>query len=49
MKINTIELIISAVRESQYPTDKLKEFLLIPLLTEKTLLEHLLLPVKHKH
>ena len=29
MKINTIELIISAVRESQYPTDKKKEFLLI--------------------
>ena len=29
MKINTIELIISAVRESQYPTDKLKEFLLV--------------------
>ena len=25
MKINTIELIISAVRESQYPTDKLKD------------------------
>ena len=55
MKINTIELIISAVRESQYPSDKLKEVmlvkvvLLIPLLTEKTLLEHLLLPVKHKH
>ena len=29
MKINTIELIISAVRESQYPSDKLKEFLLV--------------------
>ena len=29
MKINTIELIISAVRESQYPTDNLKEFLLV--------------------
>ena len=29
MKINTIELIISAVRESQYPTDRLKEFLLV--------------------
>lgn len=29
MKINTIELIISAVRESQYPTDGLKEFLLV--------------------
>ena len=29
MKISTIELIISAVRESQYPTDKKKEFLLV--------------------
>jgi len=29
MKINTVELIISAVRESQYPTDNKKEFLLI--------------------
>ncbi len=29
MKINTIELIVSAVRESQYPTDNLKEFLLV--------------------
>ena len=29
MKINTIELVISAVRESQYPTDKKKEFLLV--------------------
>ena len=29
MKINTVELIISAVRESQYPTDNLKEFLLV--------------------
>lgn len=29
MKINTIELIISAVRESQYPTDKKEEFLLV--------------------
>ena len=29
MKINTIELIISAVRESQYPTDQKKEFLLV--------------------
>ena len=29
MKINTIELIISAVRESQYPSDKLKELLLV--------------------
>lgn len=29
MKINTIELIISAVRESQYPNDNKKEFLLI--------------------
>lgn len=29
MKINTIELIISAVRESQYPTDNKKEFLLV--------------------
>lgn len=28
MKINTIELIISAVRESQYPTDNKEEFLL---------------------
>ena len=29
MKINSIELIISAVRESQYPTDRKKEFLLV--------------------
>jgi len=29
MKVNTIELIISAVRESQYPTDNKKEFLLV--------------------
>lgn len=29
MKINSIELIISAVRESQYPTDDKKEFLLV--------------------
>ena len=29
MKINTIELIISAVRESQYHTDQKKEFLLV--------------------
>lgn len=29
MKINTIELIISAVRESQYPIDKKEEFLLV--------------------
>lgn len=29
MKINTIELIISAIRESQYPTDQKKEFLLV--------------------
>ena len=29
MKINSVELIISAVRESQYPTDNKKEFLLI--------------------
>ena len=29
MKINTIELVISAVRESQYPTDNKKEFLLV--------------------
>lgn len=29
MKINSIELIISAVRESQYPTDEKKEFLLV--------------------
>ena len=29
MKINEIELIISAVRESQYPTDKKPEFLLV--------------------
>ena len=29
MKINTIELIISAVRESQYPTDNTEEFLLV--------------------
>lgn len=29
MKINTVELTISAVRESQYPTDNKKEFLLI--------------------
>lgn len=29
MKINTIELIISAVRESQYPTDQKEEFLLV--------------------
>ena len=29
MKINSIELTISAVRESQYPTDNKKEFLLI--------------------
>lgn len=29
MKINSIELIISAVRESQYPNDQLKEFLLV--------------------
>lgn len=29
MKISTIELIISAVRESQYPTDNKKEFLLV--------------------
>ena len=29
MKINSVELIISAVRESQYPTDSKKEFLLI--------------------
>ena len=29
MKINTVELIISAVRESQYPTDNKKEFLLV--------------------
>lgn len=29
MKINTVELVISAVRESQYPDDAKKEFLLI--------------------
>lgn len=29
MKINTIELIITAVRESQYPTDNKEEFLLV--------------------
>ena len=29
MKINSIELIISAVRESQYPTDNKEEFLLV--------------------
>ncbi len=29
MKINTVELIISAVRESQYPTDNKSEFLLV--------------------
>ncbi len=29
MKINAIELVISAIRESQYPTDNKKEFLLI--------------------
>lgn len=29
MKINSIELVISAVRESQYPTDRKKEFLLV--------------------
>jgi GTP-binding protein len=29
MKINTVELIISAVRRSQYPTDNKKEFLLV--------------------
>lgn len=29
MKINTIELIMSAVRESQYPIDKKEEFLLV--------------------
>lgn len=29
MKINTVELIISAVRESQYPEDNKKEFLLV--------------------
>ena len=29
MKINSIELIVSAVRESQYPTDLKKEFLLV--------------------
>ena len=29
MKINSIELTISAVRESQYPTDNKKEFLLV--------------------
>ena len=29
MKINTIELIISPVRESQYPTDNKEEFLLV--------------------
>lgn len=29
MKINTIKLIISAVRESQYPTDNKEEFLLV--------------------
>ena len=29
MKINTIELILSAVRESQYPIDKKEEFLLV--------------------
>lgn len=29
MKINNIELAISAVRESQYPTDRKKEFLLV--------------------
>lgn len=29
MEINTIELIISAVRESQYPTDNKEEFLLV--------------------
>ena len=29
MKINTIELIISALRESQYPTDNKEEFLLV--------------------
>lgn len=29
MKINTVELTISAVRESQYPTDNKSEFLLI--------------------
>ena len=29
MKINSVELTISAVRESQYPTDNKKEFLLV--------------------
>ena len=29
MKINSVELIISAVRRSQYPTDELPEFLLV--------------------
>lgn len=29
MKINTVDLVISAVRESQYPTDNKKEFLLV--------------------
>ena len=29
MKINSVELVVSAVRESQYPTDNKKEFLLI--------------------
>ena len=29
MKINSVELIISAVRESQYPTDNRPEFLLV--------------------
>lgn len=29
MKINSVELIISAVRESQYPTDNKSEFLLV--------------------
>lgn len=29
MKVNTVELVISAVRESQYPNDNKKEFLLV--------------------
>lgn len=29
MKVNTVELVISAVRESQYPSDNKKEFLLV--------------------
>ena len=59
MKINTIELIISAVRESQYPTDNKKEFLLVGRSNvgkssfinsiKRTMLELLPPLEKHKH